>query len=231
MKNERKEFEGILEAIDGMCEDALQSNDKRYWEQIHIKAHIHLNIENHIASYLYYDFIEGERPTNKQLNEVQGIAEHILRTATSLVKTFDTITPTRGIIDIVKLLMRIRDNINKEFVNLSSFVQDSPPRQGEERQYDARLLAYYRNDKKVCELFYNELAKTKPLTPKAVKDAFVRFNPDIKKLYVGELANFLQEISKVKISRANMASIVKWCEGKGIPIYKNPNKSHKKKEC
>lgn len=234
MKNECK-IDDILWRVKFLCNTAILHKEEKgkFWNAERTQAFVEMANE---LSYFMNNPLFEQKPdeyvyerTRKRF--VDNI-EPIINLLFDVWHNYDDGDIPDEIPGLLMKLATLQESKRKELEEAKAFIHVSPPKQNEEeRQYDARLLAYYRNDKKACELFYNELAKTKPLTPKAVKDAFVRFNPDIKKLYVGELANFLEEITGITISRTNMASITKWCNGKGIPVYKNPNKSHMKKEC
>lgn len=158
MENKERKFEAILEAIDNMCAAALQSNDKMYWQETSRNIYILLNVQNQIDNYLYYDFLEAEHTTEKQKSNVQGIADHILRTATSLVNSFDTITPTRGVYDLAKDLMRIRDNIKTELLNLTP----APPAEAQYTDAEKEFILYMGEDGKIkLNIFYERIAPKK----------------------------------------------------------------------
>lgn len=204
MENKKRKFEAILEAIDNMCADALQSNDKMYWQETSRNIYILLNVQNQIDNYLYYDFLEAEHTTEKQKSNVQGIADHILRTATSLVNSFDTITPTRGVYDLAKDLMRIRDNIKTELLNLTP----APPAEAQYTDAEKVFMAYF--DADVAEEKLKEFKRQigGATKQKDVYEKFFELEPNNRSSEATKIANMLSGLSGMKINASSITAYI-----------------------
>lgn len=169
-----------------------------------------------------YSFFKDE-PTSKEIKnrELQRYAGDIERTKDCIegfCRKHIRDAECKGVLHTLLKLWGEMDRYHKKLLGDI----ETEPAPAEPKEYDARLMAFYRNDAKTCERFFTELKKVKPLTPDKVKKTFVMFQPDIKKLHKAELArtltDILKPISDVKITRDNMAEIERYCKDRGIPI-------------